>query len=90
MRFVVAGLRWKEIVAVAYGLNEYERAIKQQGYEPRKDELRRAEVRPWRGCCDVRQNERENRERRQHGQSSARAMDLKSLFVVTGTTPQQA
>ena len=41
-------------------------------------------------CRDVRQDERENRERRQHGQSSARAMDLKSLFVVTGTTPQQA
>ena len=38
----------------------------------------------------VRQDQREGRERGQHRQGGARAMDLKSLFVMARAAPEQA
>jgi hypothetical protein len=84
---IVAGLHRKEVVAVAYGLNEDKRAIEKQRDESGKDQLGRAEIRPRCSCRDVRQNKREDRERRQYGQCSTRPVDMESLFVMTGAAP---
>src|SRR5689334_12506096 len=90
MSFLIAASYGEEIVPVSHRLNEYERAIKQQRNNPGEDKLCSIEIWTGRSCRKIGQDQRKNGERREHSQCGAGPMDLKALFVVAGTAPQQA
>ena len=89
MSLFVVSLDWEEVVAMPYGLDENERAVEHKRYKPGKNELRRAVKWAEVTCRIIWKNQRETGECGQHCQGGARSLDLKSLFVVTGTSPEQ-
>ena len=79
----------EEIVAVAHSLDENERAVEHQRHKSCEGQLRLAVQRAEIGCREVWKNHSEAGESDEHGQGGARSLDLKSLFVMTGTAPEQ-
>ncbi len=89
VRLLVVTLNREEIVAVPHGLDENERAVEHQRHKPGENELRRAVQRAEFACREVWKNQSEASQRGQHRQRGARSLDLKSLFVMTGTAREQ-
>ena len=85
VRLFIVTFDREEVVAVPHGLNENERTVQHQRYNPGEDKLRRAVQRAECACRVAWKNERKTGERCQHGERRARSLDLKSLFVMAGT-----
>jgi hypothetical protein len=82
--------RRQKVIAVTQRLDENEGAIEYERDDRSEYKLRRAEGRAGRADSVIRQDHREDCERRKHGQSGARSPNLETLLVMPHATPQQA
>src|SRR5262245_1355487 len=89
MRLFIVSFDREEVVAVPHGLDENEGAVEHQRHKPGKNKLRRAVQWAEPAGHIIWKNQSEAGKRGQHCQGRARSLDLKSLFVVAGTAPEQ-